>query len=719
MAKERFELVSQMTPKGDQPKAIETLVAGVERGESRQVLLGITGSGKTFTIANVIEKTQRPALIIAPNKTLAAQLYGEMKELFPHNAVEYFVSYYDYYQPEAYVPTSDTYIEKDAIINDKIDRMRHSATASLLSREDVIIVASVSCIYGIGSRDAYVEMLVMIEKGMTISRDVLLRKLVDVQYERNDYDFSRGTFRVRGDVVEVFPAAEENKAIRIEMWGDEIERIAEIDPVRGKVIRELPKYAVFPASHYVTPEEERRRAIETIKVELQERLSQLSNEMKLVEKQRLEQRTLYDLEMLEQTGFCHGIENYSRHFSGRNAGDPPPVLVDYFARNFLLILDESHQTVPQIAAMFRGDRNRKEVLVDHGFRLPSAMDNRPLKFEEFWERAGQTIFVSATPGEWELDETHGEFVEQVIRPTGLLDPVIEVRPVGSQVDDLLGEIRERVKKNERVLVTTLTKRMAEDLTEYYSELGVKVRYLHSDVDTLERIEILRDLRRGVFDVLVGINLLREGLDLPEVSLVGILDADKEGFLRSPRSLIQTIGRAARNVNGRVFMYADRMTDAMKRAIEETDRRRTIQAAYNLAHGITPETTKRAVLDMGDASSGTNDWMPIPSANGSLEGKSVDVSKLSAEELADHVEELRSEMLALAESLEFERAAKLRDRITELEKSLDARPRERASSSTERKSDVAPKPMRAGAKKPATGKPTTAKAAGAKPRAKKA
>ena len=717
MAKERFELVSQMTPKGDQPKAIETLVAGVEKGESRQVLLGITGSGKTFTIANVIEKTQRPALIIAPNKTLAAQLYGEMKELFPHNAVEYFVSYYDYYQPEAYVPTSDTYIEKDAIINDKIDRMRHSATASLLSREDVIIVASVSCIYGIGSRDAYVEMLVMIEKGMTISRDILLRKLVDVQYERNDYDFSRGTFRVRGDVVEVFPAAEENKAIRIEMWGDEIERIAEIDPVRGKVIRELPKYAIFPASHYVTPEEERRRAIETIKVELQERLTTLSNEMKLVEKQRLEQRTLYDLEMLEQTGFCHGIENYSRHFSGRSAGDPPPVLVDYFARNFLLILDESHQTVPQIAAMYRGDRNRKEVLVDHGFRLPSAMDNRPLKFEEFWERAGQTIFVSATPGEWELDETHGEFVEQVIRPTGLLDPVIEVRPVGSQVDDLLGEIRERVKKNERVLVTTLTKRMAEDLTEYYSELGVKVRYLHSDVDTLERIEILRDLRRGLFDVLVGINLLREGLDLPEVSLVGILDADKEGFLRSPRSLIQTIGRAARNVNGRVFMYADRMTDAMKRAIEETDRRRKIQAEYNTAHGITPETTKRAVLDMGDASSGTNDWMPIPSANGSLEGKNVDVSKLSAEDLADHVEELRSEMLALAESLEFERAAKLRDRITELEKSLDARPRERA----ERKSDVAPKPMRAGtgAKKPMAAKPTTAKAAGAKPRSKKA
>ncbi|MBX7192046.1 MAG: excinuclease ABC subunit UvrB [Sandaracinaceae bacterium] len=690
MAHERFELVSTMTPKGDQPKAIEALVKGVEGGESRQVLLGITGSGKTFSIANVIARTQRPALLIAPNKTLAAQLYGEMKELFPNNAVEYFVSYYDYYQPEAYVPTSDTYIEKDAIINDKIDRMRHAATAALLSREDVIIVASVSCIYGIGSRDAYVEMLVVVEKGMTISRDVLLRKLVDVQYERNDYDFSRGTFRVRGDVVEVFPASEDQKAIRIEMWGDEIERIAEIDPVRGKVLRELPKYAIFPASHYVTPEEERRRAVETIKVELQERLSQLSDEMKLVEKQRLEQRTLYDVEMLEQTGFCHGIENYSRHFSGRKAGEPPPVLVDYFPRNFLLILDESHQTVPQIAAMFRGDRNRKEVLVEHGFRLPSAMDNRPLKFEEFWERAGQTIFVSATPGEWELDETQGEFVEQVIRPTGLMDPVIHVRPVGSQVDDLLGEIRERVKKNERVLVTTLTKRMAEDLTEYYSELGVKVRYLHSDVDTLERIEILRDLRKGLFDVLVGINLLREGLDLPEVSLVGILDADKEGFLRSPRSLIQTIGRAARNVNGQVIMYADKVTDAMKRAIEETDRRRKIQADYNTLHGITPETVKRAVLDMGDLSSGTSDWMPAPSAHGALEGKSLDASKLSAEGLADHIEELRSEMITLAEALEFERAAKLRDRIVELEQKLDARPAERA----QKKSDVAPKPASA-------------------------
>ncbi|GAB4217281.1 MAG: excinuclease ABC subunit UvrB [Sandaracinaceae bacterium] len=695
MADERFELISTMKPKGDQPKAIEALVAGLERGESRQVLLGITGSGKTFTIANVIARAQRPALLIAPNKTLAAQLYGEMKELFPNNAVEYFVSYYDYYQPEAYVPTTDTYIEKDAIINDKIDRMRHAATAALLSRRDVIIVASVSCIYGIGSREAYGEMLIIVERGQTISRDQLLRRLVDVQYERNDYDFSRGTFRVRGDVIEVFPAAEEDKAIRIELWGDEIEKISEIDPLRGKVLREVRSYAIYPASHYVTPEEERRKAIETIKVELQERLAQLSDEMKLVEKQRLEQRTLYDLEMLEQTGFCHGIENYSRHFSGRKAGEPPPVLIDYFPRDFLLILDESHQTVPQIAAMYRGDRNRKEVLVEHGFRLPSALDNRPLKFEEFWERAGQTIFVSATPGEWELDETHGEFVEQVIRPTGLMDPVIHVRPVGTQVDDLLGEIRERVKKNERVLVTTLTKRMAEDLTEYYAELGVKVRYLHSDVDTLERIEILRDLRRGLFDVLVGINLLREGLDLPEVSLVGILDADKEGFLRSPRSLIQTIGRAARNVNGQVIMYADKVTPAMKQAIEETERRRKLQAAYNLEHGITPETTKRAVLDL-DPSSGTTDWMPAPSAQGTTSARALDESKLSGAALADYVEELRSEMIAAAEALEFERAAKLRDRIVALERRMDGE-----SAAPAHASEAVPK--RAGAKR-ATTKP---------------
>ena len=665
MADDLFRLVSHMEPKGDQPTAIEALTKGLEAGELRQCLLGITGSGKTFSIANVIQRVQRPALIIAPNKTLAAQLYGEMKELFPENAVEYFVSYYDYYQPEAYVPASDTYIEKDAIINDKIDRMRHSETRSLLSRRDVIIVASVSCIYGIGSREAYVEMMVRISRGQSVRRDEFLRQLVEIQYERNDVDFHRGVFRVRGDVVEIFPVAEEDRAIRVEFWGDEIERIVEVDPLRGKPLREHDSYAIFPGSHYVTPEDARRRAMESIKIELRERLEKLLDENKLVERQRLEQRTLYDLEMLEQTGFCHGIENYSRHFSGRNPGDPPPVLVDYFPRDFLLVLDESHQTVPQLAAMFRGDRARKSILVEHGFRLPSAVDNRPLQFEEFWERVGQTIFVSATPGDWELEQTHGEVIEQVIRPTGLLDPEIEVRPVGQQVDDLLAEIRDRVAKSERVLVTTLTKRMAEDLTEYYAELGVKVRYLHSDVDTLERIDILRDLRRGEFDVLVGINLLREGLDLPEVSLVAILDADKEGFLRSPRSLIQTIGRAARNVNGRVLMYADKITDAMKHALDETKRRQGIQRKYNEEHGITPQTVKRAVLDM-DPSSGTSDWITV----GKGTNKGEDAPK-SAAELADRVEELRSEMLLAAEKLDFERAAELRDRLKKLESGADA------------------------------------------------
>jgi excinuclease ABC subunit B len=642
-----------MTPRGDQPRAIEELTAGLLRGDSRQVLLGITGSGKTFTIANVIERVQRPALVLAPNKTLAAQLWGELKELFPDAAVEYFVSYYDYYQPEAYIPSSDTYIEKDAIINEKIDRMRHAATRSLLSRRDVIIVASVSCIYGIGSREWYVEMMIRIEKGQSIRRDDLLRKLVEVQYDRNDVDFHRGTFRVRGDVVEIFPVSEEDRAVRVEFWGDEIERIQEIDPLRGKVLREVSGYAIFPGSHYVTPEEERRRAMEGIKTELQQRLEVLASENKLVERQRLEQRTMYDLELLEQTGFCHGIENYSRHLTGRVSGQPPPVLLDYFARDFLCVLDESHQTVPQLAAMFRGDRARKEVLVEHGFRLPSAMDNRPLQFDEFWERVGQTIFVSATPGDLELEESHGVVVEQVIRPTGLLDPKVSVRPVGTQVDDLLAEIRERVKRNERVLVTTLTKRMAEDLTEHYSELGVRVRYLHSDIDTLERVEILRDLRRGEFDVLVGINLLREGLDLPEVSLVGILDADKEGFLRSPRSLIQTIGRAARNVNGEVFMYADRITAAMKVAIDETNRRRAVQEAYNVEHGITPATVQRAVLDMSPAS-GARDWTPLA------------ITDADAQTKLGTAEGLRSEMLLAAEALDFERAARLRDQLRALE-----------------------------------------------------
>ena len=652
MQERPFQLATSLSPRGDQPRAIEELVQGLEEGAARQCLLGITGSGKTFTIANVIQRTQRPALVLAPNKTLAAQLWGELKELFPENAVEYFVSYYDYYQPEAYVPTSDTYIEKDAIINEKIDRMRHAATRSLLSRRDVIIVASVSCIYGIGSRDAYVEMMIRLEKGQSIRRDELLRRLVEIQYDRNDVDFHRGTFRVRGDVIEVFPVSEEETAIRIEMWGDEVERIAEIDPLRGKVLRELSGYAIFPGSHYVTPEEQRHRAMQGIRAELRERLQSLGSAHRLVERQRLEQRTMYDLELLEQTGFCHGIENYSRHFSGRGAGEPPPVLVDYFPRDFLTVLDESHQTVPQLSAMYRGDRARKEVLVEHGFRLPSALDNRPLQLDEFWERVGQTIFVSATPGDFELEQTQGVVVEQVIRPTGLIDPVLHVRPVGAQVDDLLGEIRERVKRSERVLVTTLTKRMAEDLTEYYGELGVKVRYLHSDVDTLERIEILRDLRRGEFDVLVGINLLREGLDLPEVSLVAILDADKEGFLRSPRSLIQTIGRAARNVRGEVIMYGDTVTPAMKRAIDETERRRTIQLAYNEAHGITPETVRRAVLDISPGS-GNRDFVAVP-----LKGA-------TGESVEERVEELRAEMLAAAESLDFERAAELRDRLRTL------------------------------------------------------
>ncbi len=658
---ERFELVSHMSPKGDQPHAIEALVEGLTRGDEHQVLLGITGSGKTFTIANAIARVNRPTLIIAPNKTLAAQLYGEMRELFPDNAVEYFVSYYDYYQPEAYVPSSDTYIEKDAIINDRIDRMRHAATRALLSRRDVIIVASVSCIYGIGSRESYAQMLIMLSRGEEIRRDHLLRQLVDIQYQRNDVDFHRGTFRVRGDVIEIFPVDSEDRAVRVELWGDEIDRISEIDPLRGKVLRDLPSYAIYPGSHYVTPAEIRARAVESIKLELRDRLEELGREGKLLERQRLEQRTLYDIEMLEQMGFCHGIENYSRHFSQRQAGDAPPVLVDYFPPDFLLILDESHQTIPQLGAMYRGDRARKETLVEHGFRLPSALDNRPLQFEEFWQRVRQTIHVSATPGNWEIDKSEGVVVEQLIRPTGLMDPVIHVRPVAHQVDDLLDEIRARVERNERVLVTTLTKRMAEDLTEYYTELGVRVRYLHSDVDTLERIEILRDLRRGEFDVLVGINLLREGLDLPEVSLVAILDADKEGFLRSPRSLIQTIGRAARNANGEVLMYADKITAAMQVAIDETERRRVLQEQYNREHGITPETVKKSVFEM-DAASGGADWSTAPKAL-------VLDPKLSADALPARIEQLRSEMLLAAERLDFERAAELRDEIRVLEDAL--------------------------------------------------
>ncbi|MEM7137103.1 MAG: excinuclease ABC subunit UvrB [Myxococcota bacterium] len=661
-----LHLVSELTPKGDQPAAIQELSEGLARGDQHQVLLGITGSGKTFSVANVIAETARPTLIIAPNKTLAAQLYSEMRELFPENAVEYFVSYYDYYQPEAYIPSSDTYIEKDAIINDKVDRMRHSATRSLLARRDVIIVASVSCIYGIGSSEWYQEMLINLEVGQEYRRDRLLRRLVDIQYQRNDIDFHRGTFRVRGDVVEIFPAHSENLAVRIEYWGDEIERIVEIDPTRGKVLEELEQYGVYPGSHYVTPDEHRKRAIESIREELLDWLPKLESEGKLLEKQRLEQRTLYDLEMLEQMGFCHGIENYSRHLSGRKEGEPPPTLLDYFPDDFLVVLDESHITVPQLGAMFKGDRSRKETLVEHGFRLPSALDNRPLRFREWEERVGQVIHVSATPGDWEVEHTGGVVVEQVIRPTGLLDPEVLVRPTKHQVDDLLSEIRTRVARDERVLITTLTKRMAEDLTEYYSELGVSVRYLHSDVDTLERVEILRDLRRGEFDVLVGINLLREGLDLPEVSLVGILDADKEGFLRSPRSLIQTIGRAARNANGEVIMYADRITDAMQRAIDETARRRARQHEYNDEHGITPRTVKKAVLEM-DPSTGSGDYVVIPILRAGEEPS--DPADVPAK-----IEELRSEMLLAAEELEFEKAAQLRDRIDQLRASVTPGPK---------------------------------------------
>jgi excinuclease ABC subunit B len=666
---DRFQLHSRFQPSGDQPKAIEQLVQGLRDGERHQTLLGITGSGKTFTIANVIATVNRPALIMAPNKTLAAQLYGEMRELFPDNAVEYFVSYYDYYQPEAYIPTSDTYIEKDSILNERIDRMRHSATRSLMSRQDVIIVASVSCIYGIGSAEWYDHMTIRLEKGEELARDELLRKLVDIQYERNDIDFHRGTFRVRGDVIEVFPAYEEDRAVRIEYWGDEIESISEIDPLRGKVLHSLTRYGIYPGSHYVTPEQQRRNAVQSIRAELAERLPELEAQGRLLERQRLEQRTNYDLEMLEQMGFCHGIENYSRHLSGRKPGDPPPCLIDYMPEGFITIMDESHQSVPQVAAMFKGDRSRKETLVEHGFRLPSALDNRPLKFEEFEPKIKQAIYVSATPAEYELQKCEGVVVEQVVRPTGLLDPIIHVRPIGNQVEDLLTEVRKRVTRNERVLVTTLTKRMAEDLTEYYSELDVRCRYLHSDVDTLERVELLRDLRRGEYDVLVGINLLREGLDIPEVSLVGILDADKEGFLRSPRSLIQTIGRAARNAGGEVIMYADRVTAAMERAMTETERRRERQQEYNAERGITPETVIKAIRDLlPEAGAGESDYVTVPILR---PGEHSD----KPEKL---LEELRAEMLVLAEQLEFEAAAKIRDKIAALETTGPDEPRAAAA-----------------------------------------
>jgi excinuclease ABC subunit B len=654
---DRFSLVTDFDLRGDQARAIEELTAGLERGDSHQVLLGVTGSGKTFTMAQVVARLNRPTLVMAHNKTLAAQLYQEFRRFFPDNAVEYFVSYYDYYQPEAYVPATDSYIEKEATINDEIDRMRLSATRSLFERRDVLIVASVSCIYGLGSPEAYYGMMLPLERGQTIDRERILRKLVDIQYERNDHDFARGTFRVRGDRVEVYPSYEEI-GIRIELFGDEIDALATFDPLTGQLFRRHDKIAIYPKSHYVTPQERRKLAVESIRAELTERLAVLEGEGKLLEAQRLHQRTMFDLEMMQEIGYCHGIENYSRHLSGRKAGDPPPTLLDYMPADALTIIDESHQTVPQIRGMYAGDRSRKEVLVAYGFRLPSALDNRPLNFDEWKTRVGQIVHVSATPGPWELEKAGGVVVEQIIRPTGLVDPTIDVRPVKGQVDDLLAEIRARAERGERVLVTTLTKRMAEDLTQYYHELGVRVRYLHSDIDTLERIEILRDLRRGAFDVLVGINLLREGLDLPEVSLVAVLDADKEGFLRSAGALIQTVGRAARNVNGMAILYADQMTDSMRRALSETERRRSIQEAYNREHGITPTTIVKAI-DEVLSSVYERDYVTVPIARDELD------TFHSEGELRSAIAKLEGEMKTAAANLEFERAAAVRDRVRRL------------------------------------------------------
>jgi excinuclease ABC subunit B len=651
---ERFKLVSDFTVRGDQVHAVPELVEGLRRGDPHQVLLGVTGSGKTFTMAQVVAEVNRPTLVMAHNKTLAAQLFQEFRRFFPHNAVEYFVSYYDYYQPEAYVPATDSYIEKEATVNDEIDRMRLSATRSLFERRDVIIVASVSCIYGLGSPEAYYGMVLPLEKGQRIERDDILRKLVEIQYERNDVEFGRGTFRVRGDIVEVVPSYEEH-ALRIGLFGDEVDELAWFDPLTGKVLRRLEKVSVFPKSHFVTSRDRTKLAVESIKAELTERRSFLESEGKLLEAQRLHQRTMFDLEMMREIGYCHGIENYARHLTGRQPGEPPPTLLDYLPDDALVIVDESHQTVPQIRGMYFGDRSRKEVLVSYGFRLPSALDNRPLNFEEWEKRVPQVVFVSATPGPYELSKAQGVVVEQVIRPTGLMDPPIEIRPVKGQVDDLLQEIRTRVDKKERVLVTTLTKRMAEDLTTYYQELGVKVRYLHSDIETLERVEILRDLRRGNFDVLVGINLLREGLDLPEVSLVAILDADKEGFLRSAGSLIQTSGRAARNVNGRVIMYADTMTASMKAALAETERRRARQEAYNLEHGITPESVVRDIDDVM-SSVYERDYSAVP------EPREARRTFKSMAERDAEIRRLEAEMKSAARNLDFERAAALRDTI---------------------------------------------------------
>ncbi len=657
-----FKLITGFEPKGDQPEAIRRLVAGLQAGRTHQVLLGVTGSGKTFTMAKVIETVERPTLVLSHNKTLAAQLYQEFKRFFPENAVEFFVSYYDYYQPEAYVPQSDTYIEKESTINDEIDRMRHSATRSLFERRDVVIVASVSCIYGLGSPEAYHGMMVMLEPGQVLDRDALLRKLVEIQYERTPFDLERGKFRVRGDVIEIFPSYDE-VAVRIELFGDTVEQVSTIDPVRGAVLRRLHRVPIYPNSHYVTPRDHLLRAIDSIKEELRVRLGELETAGKLLEAQRLHQRTMFDLEMIKEVGYCTGIENYSRHLTGRRTGEPPPTLLDYLPKDHLMILDESHVSVPQLRGMYWGDRRRKETLVDYGFRLPSAIDNRPLRFEEFEARVGQRVYVSATPAEDELKWSGGEVVEQVIRPTGLMDPEIEVRPVRHQVDDLLHEIRLRAERNERVLVTTLTKRMAEELTRYYRDLGVRVEYLHSDIDTLERVRILRNLRRGEFDVLVGINLLREGLDLPEVSLVGILDADKEGFLRSAGSLIQTCGRAARNVNGKVLMYADRTTGSMKAAIDETNRRRILQGRYNQDHGITPETIVKQIDDvLGSVYEA--DYLKVPKETETDADRGRRPDEIEAENAT-----LQTRMHAAAEKLQFEEAAALRDRIRYLKKVL--------------------------------------------------
>lgn len=660
-----FQLVSEFKPSGDQPEAIRSLVENIKSGQNHQVLLGVTGSGKTFTIANVIAQMNMPAIVLAPNKTLAAQLYGEFKELFPKNAVEYFVSYYDYYQPEAYLPSTDTYIEKDSAINEQIDRMRHSATYSLFERRDVIIVSSVSCIYGLGSPEAYEGMVYIAEKGQEIKRDQLLRELVRIQYNRNDIDFHRGTFRVRGDIVDVFPPYTDDKVIRIEFFGNFVDKISWVDPLRGNVLEDLDKVAIYPGSHYVTSEEKIKLAIKSIQEELRHRINELNANMKMLEAKRLEQRTYYDIEMIDEMGFCQGIENYSRHLTGRQPGEPPPTLLEYFPQNFLCFVDESHITIPQVGGMYRGDRARKMNLVEHGFRLPSALDNRPLNFQEFEGFLDKVVYVSATPGPYEMQKSEGLIIEQIIRPTGLLDPVVEVRPATHQVDDLLGEVRKVIAKKERVLVTTLTKKSSEDLSEYFDSVGIKVKYLHSDIDTLERTEIIRDLRLGLFDVLVGINLLREGLDIPEVSLVAITDADKEGFLRSQRSLIQTIGRAARNAEGRVILYADNITDSMKKAMDETQRRRAKQEQYNKEHGITPETIRKKIREgLGEIYEA--DYSTVStSALDFLKSKTESYEKVPAS-INKEIKKLRTQMKKAAEKLEFEEAAKIRDEIKRLE-----------------------------------------------------